>query len=80
MAPAFEQVVWLPPADAEGAVVKVKVFVEVAAEHGELAATVKVSVTEPAVKSATLGVYVGLIIAVLLNEPVPLVLQVIPAL
>ena len=56
IAPEFEQVVWLAPAKAEGAVVKVKVLEEDAATQGDVAATVIVSVTLPAAKSALLGI------------------------
>ena len=54
--PVLEQVLTAVPAEAVGAVVIVKVFVEVALAHVPLPVAVKVSVTLPAVMSAALGV------------------------
>ncbi len=55
-APLFEQVLTAVPAVAVGAVVMVKVFVEVAFAQVPLPVAVNVSVTLPAVMSAALGV------------------------
>ena len=55
-APLFEQVPTAVPAEALGAVVMVKVLVEVAFAQVPLPVAVKVSVTLPAVMSAALGV------------------------
>ena len=54
--PVLEQVLTAVPAEAVGAVVIVKVFVEVALAQVPLPVAVKVSVTLPAVMSAALGV------------------------
>jgi hypothetical protein len=45
--------------------------VDVASVHGAFAIAFNVSVTDPAVASAALGVYVGFSAVVLLKEPVP---------
>ena len=55
-APVLEQVLTAVPADAVGAVVMVKVLVEVAFAQVPLPVAVKVMVTLPAVISAALGV------------------------
>ena len=55
-APAFEQVLWFPPALNTGADTMVNVIVEVAAEQGPLPLAVKVKFTVPLVISVEPGV------------------------
>jgi hypothetical protein len=55
-APAFEQVVWLPPALATGAVTTVNVIDDTAEAQVPLPWAVKVSVTVPLVISVEPGV------------------------
>ena len=45
-------------------------------EHGVIPTAVRVNNTDPAVKSAELGIYTGLITCVLEKEPVPVEVQV----
>ncbi len=77
-APLFEQVDWLLPATAVGAAVIVNVLLDVAFAHGLFPVAVRVSVTEPAVISDGLGVYVAVVNELALaNVPVPLDVHVI---
>ena len=70
-APAFEQTVWLPPALAVGAAVMVNTLEEVTAPQGALLLAVKVKVTLPVEISPALGVYAGLKVVPLVNDPLP---------
>jgi len=74
---SLEQIVEFPPALAVGIGLIVNVFVSVTvlAIHKPIPVPVNVNVTDPAVLSAALGVYVGVKVVPLANVPVPLVLH-----
>jgi len=70
------QIVWLPPALTVATGFMVNTIDAFTLPHGPAGSlVVYVMVTEPAAMSATVGVYIAVVV-LLLNVPVPLVLQV----